>query len=135
LLRKMLPHGTTYWEAPWTSDKPAQWTRCTCRMWRERWIIYNTELIGVGLPVRNTNWQGTMQTTQRHFPRGIPPTERNSELSKWHAVCSKEQKRQGVIAPVVKCLCVCVGQLFQSVSYKEQFWRQCEMQFFVSFSY
>jgi hypothetical protein len=28
LPRKMPSRGTTYWEAPWRSDKPAQWTRC-----------------------------------------------------------------------------------------------------------
>jgi hypothetical protein len=28
LSRKMPPRGTTYWEAPQTSDKPAQWTPC-----------------------------------------------------------------------------------------------------------
>jgi hypothetical protein len=28
LPRKIPPRGTKYWEAPWTSDKPAQWTRC-----------------------------------------------------------------------------------------------------------
>jgi hypothetical protein len=30
--RKLPPRGSTYWEASWTSDKPAQWAPCTSHL-------------------------------------------------------------------------------------------------------